>query len=64
MLAWGTACGASLDVWINHSNQVYRPFGFSVLFVVRNHALTRVATHCRCFAPGVFAHPIEAQGCH
>ncbi len=30
-------------------------FQASVLFVQRNHALTRVATSCRRFAPGSFA---------
>jgi hypothetical protein len=33
----------------------------SVLFVIRNHPLTRVATHFRRFAPGLHARPIEAQ---
>jgi len=34
----------------------------SILFVVCNHALTRVAIPCRRFAPLFFAHPVEAQG--
>jgi len=33
----------------------------SVLLVIRNHALTRVATHFQRFAPGLYARPIEAQ---
>jgi len=33
------------------------------LSVVCNHALTRVATACRRFAPHFSAHPLEAQGC-
>jgi len=35
----------------------------SILFVVSNHALTRVATYFRRFAPGFVARSIEAQGC-
>ena len=34
----------------------------SILCLVSNHALTRVATHCRRFAPLFFAYPVEAQG--
>ena len=37
-------------------------FQASILFVVCNHALTRVATDCRRFTPGFFAHSVEAQG--
>ena len=38
-------------------------FQASILFVVCNHALTRVATACRRFAPRFLAHPAKAQGC-
>ena len=38
-------------------------FQASILFVVCNHALTRVAIPCRRFAPRFFAHSVEAQGC-
>jgi len=34
----------------------------SILCLVSNHALTRVATHCRRFAPLFFAYAVEAQG--
>jgi len=34
----------------------------SIPFLARNHALTRVATNFRRFAPGLPAQPIEAHG--
>jgi len=34
-------------------------FQASILFATCNHALTRVATYCRRFAPRFFAHPVE-----
>jgi hypothetical protein len=37
-------------------------FQASILFSVCYHALTRVAIHCRRFAPGLFTYPVEAPG--